>query len=40
MGFAFYGPFAFVIGGTQHVIANIGTNKAQLIQGKPCYPTD
>jgi formate/nitrite transporter FocA (FNT family) len=24
MGFAFYGPFAFVIGGTQHVIANIG----------------
>jgi formate/nitrite transporter FocA (FNT family) len=24
MGFAFYGPFAFVIGATQHVIANIG----------------
>lgn len=24
MTFAFYGPFAFVIGGTQHVIANIG----------------
>lgn len=24
MAFAFYGPFAFVIGGTQHVIANIG----------------
>lgn len=24
MGLAFYGPFAFVIGGTQHVIANIG----------------
>lgn len=24
MGFAFYGPFAFVIGGTQHVIANVG----------------
>lgn len=24
MGFAFYGPVAFVIGGTQHVIANIG----------------
>lgn len=24
MGFAFYGPFAFVIGGTQHVIANMG----------------
>ena len=23
-GFAFYGPFAFVIGATQHVIANIG----------------
>ena len=23
MGFAFYGPFAFVIGGTQHVIANV-----------------
>ncbi|WP_420174469.1 formate/nitrite transporter family protein [Luteococcus sp. OSA5] len=23
MGFAFYGPFAFVVGGTQHVIANI-----------------
>lgn len=24
MGFAFYGPFAFVLGGTQHVIANVG----------------
>lgn len=24
MAFAFYGPFAFVIGGTQHVIANVG----------------
>ncbi|OBH25075.1 nitrite transporter [Mycobacterium sp. E342] len=24
MTFAFYGPFAFVIGGTQHVIANVG----------------
>jgi formate transporter len=24
MGFAFYGPFAFVSGATQHVIANIG----------------
>jgi formate transporter len=24
MAFAFYGPFAFVIGGTQHVIANAG----------------
>lgn len=24
MGFAFYGPFAFVIAGTQHVIANVG----------------
>lgn len=24
MGFAFYGPFAFVAGGTQHVIANVG----------------
>lgn len=24
MIFAFYGPFAFVIGGTQHVIANVG----------------
>jgi formate transporter len=24
MGFAFYGPFAFVIGATQHVIANVG----------------
>jgi formate/nitrite transporter FocA (FNT family) len=24
MGFAFYGPFAFVIGGTQHVVANVG----------------
>ncbi|HEY1841790.1 MAG TPA: formate/nitrite transporter family protein [Mycobacterium sp.] len=24
VGFAFYGPFAFVIGATQHVIANIG----------------
>jgi formate/nitrite transporter FocA (FNT family) len=24
MSFAFYGPFAFVIGGTQHVIANVG----------------
>lgn len=24
MVFAFYGPFAFVIGGTQHVIANVG----------------
>jgi formate/nitrite transporter FocA (FNT family) len=24
MGFAFYGPFAFVIGATQHVVANIG----------------
>jgi formate/nitrite transporter FocA (FNT family) len=24
MGFAFYGPFSFVIGGTQHVIANVG----------------
>ncbi|QEH92553.1 formate/nitrite transporter family protein [Dermacoccus abyssi] len=24
MAFAFYGPFAFVVGGTQHVIANIG----------------
>jgi formate/nitrite transporter FocA (FNT family) len=24
MGFAFYGPFAFVIGATQHIIANIG----------------
>ena len=24
MGFAFYGPFAFVIGGTEHVIANVG----------------
>lgn len=24
MAFAFYGPFAFVIGGTQHVVANIG----------------
>jgi formate/nitrite transporter FocA (FNT family) len=24
MAFAFYGPFAFVIGATQHVIANIG----------------
>jgi formate/nitrite transporter FocA (FNT family) len=24
MGSAFYGPFAFVIGGTQHVIANVG----------------
>lgn len=24
MGFAFYGPFAFVIGGTQHVIASVG----------------
>jgi formate/nitrite transporter FocA (FNT family) len=24
MGLAFYGPFAFVIGGTQHVIANVG----------------
>ncbi|HET6501689.1 MAG TPA: formate/nitrite transporter family protein [Amycolatopsis sp.] len=24
MGFAFYGPFAFVIGATQHVVANVG----------------
>lgn len=24
MAFAFYGPFAFVIGGTQHVVANAG----------------
>jgi hypothetical protein len=24
MWFVFYGPFAFVIGGTQHVIANVG----------------
>lgn len=24
MSFAFYGPFAFVVGGTQHVIANAG----------------
>lgn len=24
MGFAFYGPFAFVAAGTQHVIANVG----------------
>ncbi|OBH13037.1 formate/nitrite transporter family protein [Mycobacterium sp. E1747] len=24
MTFAFYGPFAFVVGGTQHVIANVG----------------
>jgi formate transporter len=24
MGFAFYGPFAFLVGGTQHVIANVG----------------
>lgn len=24
MGFAFYGPFAFVLGGTQHVVANVG----------------
>lgn len=24
MAFAFYGPFAFVVGGTQHVIANAG----------------
>ncbi len=24
MAFAFYGPFAFVIGGTQHVVANVG----------------
>ncbi|BBX73319.1 formate/nitrite transporter family protein [Mycobacterium shinjukuense] len=24
MGFAFYGPSAFVMGGTQHVIANVG----------------
>lgn len=24
MGFAFYGPFAFVIGSDQHVIANVG----------------
>ena len=24
MGFAFYGPFAFVSGATQHVIANVG----------------
>ncbi|TNC28054.1 formate/nitrite transporter family protein [Amycolatopsis alkalitolerans] len=24
MGFAFYGPFGFVIAGTQHVIANVG----------------
>jgi formate/nitrite transporter FocA (FNT family) len=24
MGFAFYGPFGFVIGGTQHVVVNVG----------------
>ena len=33
MTFAFYGPFAFVIGGTQHVIANVG------FLGLPCCST-
>lgn len=33
MGFAFYGPFAFVIGATQHVIANIGFLGLPLLLG-------